>query len=177
MAAKHYKYSPIKHVLITVFVSIIVGFVVYFYKPQDVEFLYNYPLTREVDPSMGLRCEAIIGSMLYGAARHDKKIHGKLFKGTDVLAVNLEGDQEFKLITKASVDVGETDSSENWKVLQNNENFLVATLGKFDDVPLNNYADFFYLNKKSGMGMWIKSSAISFASDTPESQSYLLNCH
>ncbi|MFH1533510.1 MAG: hypothetical protein ABID64_01105 [Nitrospirota bacterium] len=168
----------LKNVFITITIATLVGAVVYYYKPKEANMRLPFPYTTSVDPTAGISCEAMVGSLMFGSnSTNSKGITAELFKGTDKLAVQLDDGNKFNLITKASVEIGEAKSSDNWKVLQNNKNFLIATLSKFDEsTPMYNYVDMFYLNKENGMGIWVKTAATSLFSDTPEAQSYLLKC-
>jgi len=169
----------IKNLIITIVVAMLVGVGVYYYKPKEAEIKLPFPYTTSVDPSVGLSCEAVVGSLMYGSnIREDEKgIHASLFKGTDKIAIELDDEGKFSFLTKASLEAGDAKSSENWTVLQNNDKFLIATLTAFEEsVPIRNFADMFYLNKENGMALWVKTSATSLFSNTPESQSYLLKC-
>lgn len=167
----------VKQILATIFISTLVGLGVYFYKPKEAEIKLDFPYTTAVNPSNGLSCEVMVGSMIYGSNRSDKGIQASLFKGTDQIAIELDDKNKFKFISKASLDAGQASSSENWKVLQNNKNFLIASLSKFSDVPFDNYADLFYLNKENGMAVWTKTRAVFLGTSTPETQSFILKCH
>lgn len=167
----------IKQILVTVFISFLVGLGVYLYKPKEAEIKLDFPYTTAVNPGIGLSCEAMVGSMMYGSNVVNKGINASLFKGTDQVAIELDSKNNFKFITQASLKAGQASSSENWKVLQNNKNFLIATLSKFSDVPIHNYVDLFYLNKENGIAVWTKTRAVYLGSSTPEAQSYILECH
>lgn len=168
-----------KNLIITLVVAVLVGLGVYYYKPKGAEVKLPFPYTSSVDPSLGLSCEAVVGSLMYGSnTREDEKgIHASLFEGTDKIAIEIDEEGKFSFLTKASLEAGDAKSSENWTVLQNNDKYLIATLNAFEEsVPIRNFADMFYLNKENGIGLWVKTSATSLFSDTPESQSYLLKC-
>lgn len=166
----------IKSIVLTIIVAIIVGIGVYFYKSRKAEITLPFPYATSIDPAIGLSCEAIVGSFMYGENTREKKITAELFVGTDKISIELDSEGRFNFLTKASFETGETKSSENWEILQNNKNFLVARLSKFGTAPIHNFEDIVYLNKENGTGLWVKTSATSLFSDTPEVQTYLLKC-
>lgn len=167
----------IKQILITVLISTLVGLSVWIIKPSETSIKYPFPYIDKVDPALGLSCEAIVGSTMYGGYKKDDKIEAKVFKGTDKIAVKLKEDNKFSFLTRASLEAGETDSSENWVLVKNDDKFLIASLSDFDEnVPIQNFADMFYLNKENGIGLWVKTSSDGIGSSTPETQSYLLHC-
>lgn len=167
----------INQILIMIFISLFVGLSVYIYKPKAAEIKLDFPNLTNVDPSLDLSCEALVGANMYSSKISDKGIHASIFRGTDLISVELDSKNNFKLISQASLRVGQISSSENWKVLQNNKSFLIAELSKFSDVPIDNYVDLFYLNKENGMAVLTKTRATYLDSITPESQSYMFKCN
>ncbi len=167
----------IKNLFLFLIVFVLVGGIVYMYKPGP-KLNFSFPYPQRVDPLNGISCKAMAGSMMYGSSiGQDKGIHAELFKGTDEMAIELSNNK-FSFITKAAVGIGQAKSDEDWKVVLNNENYIIAILSEFNNaIPIRNYTDTFMLNKKNGIAIWNKNRVVNLGTDTPETQSYILQCN
>lgn len=119
-------------------------------------------------------CAAIIGSTLeaYTGVSSKKCIRGNLFKGTDQVAIEVEGDALY-FTTKAAFEAGQVRDKSPFKVLVNSESQLVAI--DYDE-SLGAYINVFALNRRTGIAVWSKSRSRDFLTGNPDVQSYILSC-
>lgn len=164
-----------KQIVITILISALVGTAVWFYKPKEATMNIPFPYTNAVNPEAGISCEAIVGSNMYGGNNPSVKgITAELFKGTDKIAISVNGDK-FKFLTRVALEAGETDSDEGWTIARNDKKHLIAVLGQLQN-PLRDSVNIFMLNKENGMATWTETRATNLGTDMPEAQSYLLQC-
>lgn len=131
-----------------------------------------------VDPTIGLSCKSVVGSIMNGGDTTTRQsITAEVFDGTDVIAVEVNEEGKFIFLTRASVEIGETGSNDDWNILQNSDSYLITSLTNINnEQPDNSYIDTFYLDKRTGMALWTKTNSSGLMSNTPNSQSYILKC-
>ncbi len=159
-------------IIIIFLLSMLIAVLIWKLRSTELVIKIPFPYTVKVNPESGISCKALVGSSMYGQNNElAKGITAELFKGTDNLAVSVNGD-EFKLLTRASLEIGQAESNAKWFITKNDDQNLVAMLSneEMDSV------DIFMLNKSNGMATWTKTRATNFGTDMPDAQSYLLQC-
>lgn len=160
-----------KYLILGLLTSGIVGFIIYFFKPN--KFITQFPYINEnlLVNSDELACE----NLVYTAMRADKNflnekdgVKGLVQKGTDTLAIKIEG-KVMKLLTRASLEVG-TMEGRQFSIMQNDKVGLIA-IDQSD-----NAINTFILEKKTGLAIFTKNRLTPFVADHPDSQSMYLIC-
>lgn len=162
-----------KQILFFLFIGFIFGGAVGYYFKQSSYNYYYPPAASSVNTRLdsGLSCESIVSSsLLVYKQGENKSIQGDIEKGTDKIAVKLDGDK-LSFLTQAAVGAGVTGGDE-FRVLQNTNKYLTAIethdLGGVDS---------FVLNKETGKAVWSKSRSNYFILNDALNDSFLLNCY
>jgi hypothetical protein len=136
----------------------------------ESQFKFDYPLLNDVSRETSLSCEAKVYSGIWGES---KKIEAQVLKGTDKLAITINGDDTLSLMTEASVKAGVTEPAK-FEILENNGMTLLAIQRvESRGAPSINT---FVLDKKSGLAIWSKSAPRYPTLDKPVGQIIYLSC-
>jgi len=161
-----------KYILVTLIISILVGFGVYYYKPTQT--YTTIPFSTKILNTHSISCEAILSSYIWGAntIREEGKIKASVSKGTDKIAIEMDDDRLY-FLSSASQQTG-TARGVEWNIVKNTDKKTVAILFNSENT-FPNY-NLFILNKETGIAIWTKSREDYIASDNPDTQSYYLIC-
>ena len=119
------------------------------------------------------RCEAIVGAFLHANTTEDKGVLGEVFKGTDKISLQIEGDILY-FLSGASFKLGEAKPV-LFKIIHNSEEQVLAILP--EQTTFGYTVDIFTLNKKTGVAVWTKTRSYdSFSGGAPSAQSFYLKC-
>jgi hypothetical protein len=135
----------------------------------------NFPLP-ELSPLMTpnqCHCEAIVSAGLYADTLLKKQIWSTLYKGTDKVSIQIEGDTLY-FLSGASFGIGEAKPAQ-FKIVNQPQEQVVAIRSQ---EMIDGYTiDIFTLNKKTGLAVWTKTrSNDAISGGTPSTQSSYLKC-
>jgi len=159
-------------IIAALLVGFIFGGAVGYYSKQS-NYKYYYPPSSYSDPRLtsGLSCESIISSsLLVNKQEENKTIQGNIEKGTDKIAVKLNGDK-LSFLTQAAVGAGVAEAP-GLQVIQNTSKYLVA----YGEFPFGGM-DTFVLNRETGKAIWSKTQPNYLVANDVENQSFLFNCY
>jgi len=139
---------------------------------------FPYPSKLAIDfQANNFFCKAIVGSRLEAAPKKvgnvKKGVRGQLFKGTDRLAIEIDGD-DLHLLTRASFDAGQPRDDSPFTIIQHSNNQIVAY--DIDDSITGKVIHIFSLNTKTGIAVWTKQRSNDILTQNPDVQSYCLRC-
>ena len=106
------------------------------------------------------------------------KTIGALNKGTDTIAVQVEGDKAY-FLTGASQKAGVAKPDESWDVIKNtNDELFISWINEntsvvYSGIMVNN----FIINKKNGLAIWSRLNDQGLLSDNPEGIVHYFSCH
>ncbi len=160
-----------KQVLLILIVSAIVGVATYYLKPAKIKL--QFPYTMKPVSETQFSCESLISTFIHGGNNAiEKGVYGELNKGTDKIAIEIEGDKLY-FLTRASVEVG-TAKGEPWNIVKNSGDRVVALYNGLDQMGTD--INLFILNKKNGIAVWTKTNSDLFGTENPGAQSFYLVC-
>lgn len=165
------KSSLKRQVLLAIFLSAVVGLSVYFLKPTKIKL--EFPYTMKPISETQFSCNSLISTFIHGGNNAlEKGVYGELNKGTDKVAIEVEGDKLY-FLTRASVEVG-TARGEPWNIVKNSNDRIVALYNGLDQMGTD--VNLFILNKKNGIAVWTKTNSDLFGTENPGAQSFYLVC-
>lgn len=171
----------IKHILVTIVIATLVGGAVWLYKSDDVKFRYQFPYAEKLRDVNKLSCEAMISTLIYGSNNpvQERGVFGEMFKGTEKIAIQIEGDKMYLLTgtsAKVAVEAGSAKSeNEPWTVTRNDKDYITGVYS-VNGVVTGNQIDVVIIKKSNGMGVWTKTSDGLLGYDTPDAQTFYLKC-
>lgn len=159
-------------ILFAILMSVIVGILVYRYKPSVL--VKPYPVTLGVENQSEIACKAQASAFLEAhkdsITREEDGIKASVKDGTDEVTLNIEGDT-VKFLTRASFQAGTLDGA-SFQVVRNDSKYLIAALTYKDNTGIETII----VEKESGLGTWVRNEANSFATNNPDVQAYYLVC-
>jgi len=165
------KSSIKKQILIVLFFSILTGFAVYFWKPSKIKL--PFPYTMKPVSETQFSCESLVSTFIHGGDNAlEKGVYGELNKGTDKVAIEIEGEKLY-FLTRASVEVG-TAKGEPWNIVKNSTDRVVALYNGLEGMGTD--INIFILNKKNGIAVWSKTNSDLFGTENPGAQTFYLIC-
>jgi len=164
-----------KQVFLSTLMSIFVGLIVYFLKPNQIKL--QFPYTTKLLRENQFSCESLVGSVMRGGNNASiKGIEAEVAKGTDKLIIEIEGNKLY-FLTKAAFEAGygaKTDEKDAWRIIQNNKDRIIAIFNGLQQ--LSQDVNLLIINKSNGIGIWTKTESNYFLTDNPATQAYYLLC-
>lgn len=127
--------------------------------------VYTFPSSDK----LSYACEAINSMHTYEMNNYSDDdsvvtLEADINKGTDTVAIEVDEDK-FYFLTKASLEIGVVRPDEEWDILTNNNESLIAmvTSSPFENGPT---IDIFSLDKNTGIALWSKNRTQGFLTGT-----------
>ena len=146
---------------------------------QEILLEFPYPEAKTVQNTNSFYCKAILGSKLeivsVESSHLKKGIRGRLFKGTDEIAIRIEN-EKLHFLMRADLDSGITVDRNPFSIIYADNNQLVATESRRQDSSENIFVNVFSLSRYTGIAVWSKSRSNEVITKNPDVQSYVLKC-
>lgn len=171
----------VKQILVTIFISTLVGLGVWFYKSKGAEIKYQFPYTEKLRDTNQFTCDVMISTMVYGANNNvgEKGVFGRMELGTDKIAIEIDEDSLHFLTeagAKAAVESGNAkQEDEPWTLTRNDKDYITAIYSG-SGILSGNAVNIVMIRKSNGMGVWTKTRDNMLGTDTPDAQSFMLKC-
>lgn len=160
-----------KQILIALSLSVLAGLAVYFLKPTKIKL--PFPYTMKPISETQFSCESLVSTFIHGGNNAlEKGVYGELNKGTDKIAIEIEGEKLY-FLTRASVEVG-IAKGEPWNIVKNSADRVVAIYNGLEGMGTD--INLFILNKKNGIAVWTKTNSDLFGTENPGAQTFYLVC-
>lgn len=149
------------------------SFLTYSLKPAEIK--VPHPYTSKLLGNNSFGCTSLIGSWITkGDGKNEPNdIKAELSKGTDKLALEIEDDKLY-FLTSAALNAGSA-RGDAFSVLKNTDSQLVAVYNGLNGPSSD--LNIITVNKKLGLGIWSKITPEYAFVNTPQVQSYYLECH
>lgn len=171
---KKSSFKKIRYPFLLLIAFVLGGSLVYVFVPKKkVVSLFPYETTN----TYSLSCSTELGAVMFPQVNYEEnaleKVEAEIVTEGSNIALEVDGDT-LKFMTATSVEVGQMDPAE-FAIFRNDEEVLVA-LHYEKAAGTRSISDTFVLNKKTGFGVWTKSSTSFFGNDMPDGQVYYLRC-
>lgn len=151
-----------------------------FLKIDDKKEITKTPLTMNLSGRDSYACTGYINASIREEYDADQtKIIGNVEDGTDKIAIAIKEDK-MVLQTAASVETGIAHVSEEdmFTIIRNDQDYLesmwVSNLSSQTNTV--DTIDTFFLNKKTGLGVWNRTRNKFFLGENPESSAIYVTC-
>ncbi len=164
------KYKVI--ILTALITAALSSFLTYVLKPAEIK--VPHPYTSELLGNNSFGCTSLIGSwIIKGDGKIESSdVKAELSKGTDKLAIEIENDKLY-FLTSAALNAGGA-RGDAFSILKNTDSQLVAVHNGLNGPSSD--LNIITVNKKLGLGIWSKITPEYFVTNTPQVQSYYLEC-
>jgi len=156
-----------------VIIAIIVGGYFYFQKggAGTAGLKVPFPYAFSVANNTSFACESLMSANIIGSpVEHlTNGIEGDVAKGTDKIAMTIKSPEVLSFLTGATVGIGVTEG-DNFAIVENNAEKLMAVW--FNENAISTVV----LNKKNGLGVWLKGNPDFPLHEAPHGQVIYMIC-
>lgn len=167
------KIKKYRLIILTVLVTAVFSsFLTYILKPIEIK--VPHPYTSELLRSNSFGCTSLIGSWITKGDGNTEPndIKAELSRGTDKLALEIENDKLY-FLTSTALNAGSA-RGDAFSILKNTDSQLVAVHNGLNGPSSD--LNIITVNKKLGLGIWSKITPEYAFVNTPQVQSYYLEC-
>ncbi|OGG02407.1 hypothetical protein A2Z33_05090 [Candidatus Gottesmanbacteria bacterium RBG_16_52_11] len=138
------------------------------------ETVYNTGIDRKAN--IQFSCSPLIGTTLFPETRPGDEqfdVEASAVRDSTSIALEVEGDT-LKFLTNTSVETGSMEPAK-FQIIENTDKRLTA-LGLTEGTT-DRTINALVVDKKTGLGVWSKTSTTSLIPDVPNSQAYYYSCN